>query len=344
MNENINGFQRFLKAVNAQAVDRPPIWMMRQAGRSLPEYLKLKKGKSFSDLVNNPMLAKEITLQPIKRFDYDAAIVFSDILVVAEMMGINYKVQDKGGVKLDFNLTDTADLKNINDKNFENKNNTPEAIKLIAEEVKGKKAIIGFAGSPWTLASYIIEGGSSKDNLKSRAIVNENPILLENLLNRITDITIAYIENQINAGADVIQLFDSQGGTLCSYDYWKISGSWMKKIIDHLGSRAPFIVFARGVHHNWEELTNIGANVLSLDWNINIRKTADLLPKHIAVQGNLDPAVLTIKHDKAITATKVILDEMRDRNGFIFNLGHGVSPDAKIETIAAVANTVRNYL
>ena len=344
MSKNISGYKRFLKAINAQPVDRPPIWMMRQAGRSLPEYLELKKGKKFSDLVNNPILAKEITLQPIKRFDYDAAIVFSDILVIAEMMGINYEVQEKGGVKLDFKLSQNSDLKKIKNKSFKYKNKTPEAIKLIAEEIKEEKAIIGFAGSPWTLASYIIEEGSSKDNLRSRAIVNENPLLLENLLDQITDKTIAYLSDQIDAGADVIQLFDSQGGTLSSYDYWKVSGKWMKKIIDHLGKKAPFIIFGRGVHQNWEDLINIGANALSIDWNINIRKTANLLPKNIAIQGNLDPAILTTNDDKAITATKLILDEMKGRNGFIFNLGHGVPPNAKIDTIAAVADTVKNYL
>ena len=247
MIEKISGYTRFLKAIEGQPVDRPPIWMMRQAGRSLPEYLELKKGRNFSDLVNDPFLAKEITLQPLERFDYDAAIVFSDILVVAEMMGINYEVQEKGGVKVDFDLSHNNDLKKINSNSSNKQNNTPEAIKLISEEIKGSKAIIGFAGSPWTLASYIIEGGSSKDNLKSRAIANENPKLLDSFLERITDTTIEYLNDQINAGADVIQIFDSQGGTLSSYNYWNISGKWIKKIIDSLGKRVPFIVFARGV-------------------------------------------------------------------------------------------------
>ena len=344
MIDQISGYTRFLRALRAQPVDRPPIWMMRQAGRSLPEYLELKKGKNFSDLVNNPILAKEITLQPLKRFDYDAAIVFSDILVVAEMMGINYRVQDKGGVKVDFDLKNNSDLKKITSNNLVKKNNTPEAIKLISEEIKKEKAIIGFAGSPWTLASYIIEGGSSKDNLKSRAIINENPELMLSFLDKITDTTIEYINNQIDAGADVIQVFDSQGGTLSSYNYWNMSGKWIKKIIDNFGKRVPFIVFGRGVHHNWDALINTGANALNIDWNINIKKIADILPKNIAVQGNLDPAILTTKPNTAIAATKLILQDMKNRNGFIFNLGHGVTPNAKIETIKAVTNTVKNYL
>ena len=344
MIDQIIGYTRILRALRAQPVDRPPIWMMRQAGRSLPEYLELKKGKNFSDLVNNPILAKEITLQPLKRFDYDAAIVFSDILVVAEMMGINYRVQDKGGVKVDFDLKNNSDLKKITSNNLVKKNNTPEAIKLISEEIKKEKAIIGFAGSPWTLASYIIEGGSSKDNLKSRAIINENPELMHSFLDKITDTTIEYINNQIDAGADVIQVFDSQGGTLSSYNYWNMSGKWIKKIIDNFGKRVPFIVFGRGVHHNWDALINTGANALNIDWNINIKKIADILPKNIAIQGNLDPAILTTKPNSAIAATKLILQDMKNRNGFIFNLGHGVTPNAKIETIKAVTNTVKNYL
>ena len=341
--DNLTCKERFINALNSRAVDRPPIWMMRQAGRSLPEYLEIKKGRKFSDLVKNPTLAAEITMQPLKRFDYDAAIVFSDILVVAEMMGVNYKVKDEGGVFVDFNLNKNH-VKNLKVSNINNSNNyTPNTIEIVKEKLNNQKALIGFAGSPWTLASYMIEKGSSKENIYSRSIIHQEKKLLNELLEKITDTTINYLDAQIDAGVDVIQLFDSQGGTLPSHRYWDISARWMKKIIDALGNRVPFIVFGRGVHHNWDLLIETGTTGLSLDWNIGINQIASLLPSNISVQGNLDPALLTIESQFAVQSTRQILESMRNRNGFIFNLGHGVTPNARIDTISAVAKTVMEF-
>jgi len=279
------------------------------------------------------------------KFFFAFAILFADILLIPNALGQHLEFIEGKGPSLK-PIKSFSDYKNLNEVNkiHDILNPVYDAVSNIKSKLEKNITFIGFAGSPWTLASYIIEGGSSKDNLKSRAIANENPKLLDSFLERITDTTIEYLNDQINAGADVIQIFDSQGGTLSSYNYWNISGKWIKKIIDSLGKRVPFIVFARGVHHNWDELTYTGANALSIDWNINIKKTADFLPENVAVQGNLDPAVLTTNPDAAIAATKLILEDMKNRNGFIFNLGHGVTPNAKIETIQAVTNTVQNYL
>ncbi|VGO19888.1 uroporphyrinogen decarboxylase [Pontiella sulfatireligans] len=341
---HLNCRERFLCACACKPVDRPPIWMMRQAGRSLPEYMKLKKGYKFTELVQNPELASEVTLQPIRRFGYDAAVVFSDILVIAEAMGQKYELMEQGGVKMDFELNSKADVDKLDPSRvLDHISYTPEAIKLTRKELGDERAIIGFAGSPWTLASFMVEGGSSRENLRSRAMLYNEPKLFYTLLEKITEATITYVKAQIEAGADVIQLFDSQGGTLAPNMFWKISGLWMQQIIDAIGGEVPVIVFARNVHHNWQEVVQTGANVLGIDWGIRLPDVCKAIPGDVAVQGNLDPALLIARPDAAAAETQRILEEMRGRNGFIFNLGHGVPPEADLDAIQAVAATVQNF-
>lgn len=345
MNETaITCRERFLRACRCEANVRPPIWMMRQAGRSLPEYRKLKEGCKFTELVQNPELAAEVTLQPIRRFGYDAAVIFSDILVISEAMGAKYELLDQGGVKVDFQLNSNADVDRLDPSCvLDHISYTPDAIRHVRKELGNERAIIGFAGSPWTLASFMIEGGSSRENTRSRAMLYSEPALCQELLGKITEATIVYLKAQIEAGADVIQLFDSQGGTLSPNQFWEVSGKWMKQIVDAIDDAVPTIVFARNVHHNWDEVVKTGANAQGIDWSINLRETADRLPSNVAVQGNLDPALLNAKPEAAITETNRILEEMRGRDGFIFNLGHGVPPDADIEVIEAVTQTVQNF-
>ncbi|MCF7848066.1 MAG: uroporphyrinogen decarboxylase [Kiritimatiellales bacterium] len=336
--------ERFLGACRCRPVDRPPIWMMRQAGRSLPEYRTLKEGHPFTELVQDPAMAAEVTLQPIRRFGYDAAVVFSDILVVAEAMGQKYELMEKGGVKMDFQLNSKADVGKLDPARvLEHTAYTPEAIRHVRRELGNERAIIGFAGSPWTLASFMVEGGSSRENTRSRALLYSEPELFRALLEKITEATITYLTAQIAAGADAIQLFDSQGGTLAPNVFWEISGRWMKQIIDALPSETPTIVFARNVHHNWGEVVQTGADALGIDWGLRLRDVCALIPDTVAVQGNLDPALLMATPEAAIAETQKILEEMRGRNGFIFNLGHGVPPDASIESIQAVAKTVQSF-
>lgn len=338
------GRQRFLNALHCKANDRPPIWMMRQAGRSLPEYRALKEGKRFTDLVQDPATAAEVTLQPIRRFGYDAAVIFSDILVIAEAMGVPYQLMEQGGVKVDFQLNSPADLEPLDPSQAAEKiAYTPAAIQLVRQEVEENCAIIGFAGSPWTLASFMVEGGSSHDNLRSRTLIHEKPALFETLLEKITLATIDYLHAQIDAGADALQLFDSQGGTLAQTDYWRISGRWMQQIIQSLNNRVPVTVFGRGVHDNWDDLIRTGASALSIDWNINLPALSQKLPDTLAIQGNLDPALLTASPAIAAEQTRQLLTSMQHRNGFIFNLGHGVPPNASPETIAAIAQTVQQF-
>ncbi len=342
--EGITCRDRFLRACTCQAVDRPPIWMMRQAGRSLPEYRALKEGYKFTELVQNPELAAEVTLQPIRRFGYDAAVIFSDILVVAEAMGQPYELLDQGGVKMAFELNSKADVDKLDPTRvLDHIGYTPEAIRVTRKELGDERAIIGFAGSPWTLASFMVEGGSSRDNTRSRAMLYSEPKLFRALLEKITLATITYLKAQIEAGADVIQLFDSQGGTLAPNVFWEISGVWMQQIIAALPKEIPVIVFARGVHHNWNEVVRTGANALGVDWGIRLSDVRKEIPADVAVQGNLDPALLLAKPEAAVAETQKILEEMRNRTGFIFNLGHGVPPDADIATIQAVTETVQSF-
>lgn len=315
---------------------------MRQAGRSLPEYRELKECRRFTELVQDPATAAEATLQPIRRFGYDAAVIFSDILVIAEAMGAKYELLEQGGVSIDFKLNSKADIDRLDPSRvLEHINYTPEAIRLVRKELGEERAIIGFAGSPWTLASFMVEGGSSRDNARSRALLYSEPKLFYTLLEKITEATMVYLKAQIEAGADVIQLFDSQGGTLAANKFWTCSGLWMQQIIDTLPSHIPSIVFGRGVHHDWSELTRTGANVLGIDWNLNLREVCKKLPVDMAVQGNLEPALLLATPEAAAEETRILLDSMHKRDGFIFNLGHGVPPDARIDTIEAIAQTVQ---
>lgn len=335
---------RFLNAVTCQPTDRPPIWMMRQAGRSLPEYMKLKEGYKFTELVQSPELAAEVTLQPIRRFGYDAAVIFSDILVVAEAMGQKYELMDQGGVKMDFQLNSKADVDKLDPTNvLDHISYTPEAIKVTRKELGNERAIIGFAGSPWTLASFMVEGGSSRENLRSRAMIYNEPKLFHALLEKITEATITYLKAQIEAGADVIQLFDSQGGTLAPNKFWDISGRWMQQIIEAIDGAVPTIVFARNVHHNFDQVVQTGASALGIDWSISLNDACQEIPNTVAVQGNMDPALLIARPEVAAAEAARICEQMRNRDGFIFNLGHGVPPEANIEAIQAVTETVQNF-
>lgn len=343
-NDPITFRERFLRACRCRPVDRPPIWMMRQAGRSLPEYRALKRGRRFTELVRDPALAAEITLQPVRRFGYDAAVIFSDILVVAEALGQPYELVETGGVRMAFRMADRADVERLDPSaTAEHTAYTPAAIRHVRKALGDERAIIGFAGSPWTLASYMIEGGSASDHARSLRMVQEDPHLIETLLEKITQATVVYLQAQIEAGADAIQLFDSQGGLLPPDLFRRFSGAWMKRIIDELHAAVPVIVFARNVQHDWNAVAATGADVLGIDYDLDLRTVCESIPGHTAVQGNLDPVLLTGAPEVAAAETRRILESMRGRDGFIFNLGHGVPPDARIETIQAVADTVQGW-
>ncbi|MDE3067672.1 MAG: uroporphyrinogen decarboxylase [Verrucomicrobiota bacterium] len=336
---------RFLSACACRSVDRPPVWFMRQAGRALPEYRALKERHSFLELVRTPELAAEVTLQPVRRFGFDAAILFSDILVVPEAMGQSYRFRDGGGVTMDFAVRRQADIEKLSvGRVVERLNYMDQALRLVRQELGGQTALIGFAGSPWTLATFMMEGGGAKAYSRAPALFREEPLAFFALAEKLTGAVTACLQMQIQAGADVVQIFDSHGGLLAPAEFREASGRWMREIISRLGGRVPVIVFSLGTHGNWDDLLATGASVLGIDWRFPLADARRLLPAGVAIQGNLAPALLSeAPAAGAAGETRRLLEEMRGRKGYIFNLGHGVPPDAKLENIAAVVETVKNF-
>jgi len=336
--------QRFLDACHCRAVDRPPVWLMRQAGRALPEYRKLKEKNSFLKLVRTPALAAEVTLQPVHRFDFDAAILFSDILVAAEGLGQGYQFREGGGIEMNFVLQTMADIKQLNVSALPEKlEYIPRALQLVKSALGGKTALIGFAGSPWTLANFMLEGGSVKEFTRAKNLFYTQPGTFTALMEKLTAAVTRLLQMQIIAGVDAVQIFDSLGGLLSEGAFASASADWVKQIISALNGAVPVIVFSKDVHGNWDTLVNTGANVLGVDYHVRLADVRARLPEHIGVQGNLDPFLLATKPEIVAAETNRILTEMRGAHGHIFNLGHGVPPEAKLENIAALVETVRKF-
>ena len=340
--------QRFLAAARCQPMDRPPVWLMRQAGRALPEYRKLKEKYTFLQLVQTPELAAEVTLQPIRRFGFDAAILFSDILVIPEAMGQPYRFRETGGIEMEFKIQSAADIEKLSvEQVCEKLNYVAAALKILRKELGEQTALIGFSGSPWTLATFMMEGGSAERFTKAKALFDSDKKTFSALMKKLTAAITAYLQMQIAAGVDALQIFDSHGGQLSAAEFQEASGQWMKEIISALRTphaSVPVTVFSLGTHGNWNDLAATGANVLGIDWQFSLAEARKILPENIGIQGNLNPALLAeATPEKVAAETNRLLVEMRGRNGYIFNLGHGVPPTAKLENIAALVETVRNF-
>jgi len=341
----LTNHQRFLNACFCLPVDRPPVWLMRQAGRCLPEYRALKEKHSFLELVQTPELAAEVTLQPIRRFDFDAAILFSDILVVAEAMGQGYHFREKGGVEMDFALRTAEDIHRLKPEAVvERLQYVATALPMIKSALGLRTALLGFAGSPWTLANFMLEGGSAKEYTAAKRLFFTDPDLFELLSEKLARAVIAFLQLQIDSGVDAIQIFDSLAGVLPGNAYESASARWIRQIVSELKGNVPVIVFAKGCHSNWGALVDTGAHVLGIDWTIRLSDLRARVPASIAIQGNLDPFLLTTAPQIVAAETRTILNEMRHRDGFIFNLGHGVPPNAKLENLEALVATVRGEL
>jgi uroporphyrinogen decarboxylase len=341
----MNARERFLRAANCQPVDRPPVWLMRQAGRALPEYRKLKEKFSFLELVQNPELAAEVTLQPIRRFCFDAAILFSDILVIPEALGQKYRFRETGGIEMDFKIESAADIKKLSvERVCEKLNYVADALKILRRELGAETALIGFAGSPWTLATFMMEGGSAENFTRALKLFREEPKIYFLLAEKLTAAIVAYLQMQRDSGADALQIFDSHGGQLAPMEFPEASGRWLREIVSQLGSKIPKIVFSFGAHNNWDDLIATGANVIGIDWQFSLADTRKLIPEKIALQGNFPPALLANATPEIVASeTKAILETMRGRAGHIFNLGHGVPPAAKLENISALVETVKKF-
>jgi uroporphyrinogen decarboxylase len=337
--------QRFLNACACQPVDRPPVWLMRQAGRALSEYRELKQKHSFLELVQTPELAAEVTLQPVRRFGFDAAILFSDILVIPEAVGQPYHFRDTGGIGMDFPVRSLADIEKLSVAQIRDKlSYVDKALRILRRELSDRTALLGFAGSPWTLATFMMEGGSAEKYTHALALFRKERKTYDALAEKLTAVVTAYLEMQIEAGVDAIQIFDSHGGLLAPAEFQEASGRWMKEIISRIGGKVPVIVFSLGTHGNWDDLLATGASVLGIDWRFPLADARRLLPAKVGLQGNLAPLLLSDDLPEKVAAeTGRLLETMRERRGYIFNLGHGVPPNAKLENIAALVETVKKF-
>jgi uroporphyrinogen decarboxylase len=333
---------RFLRACRVLPVDRPPLWIMRQAGRALPEYRRLKERYTFLQLAQTPELAAEVTLQPIRRFDFDAAIIFSDILVIPEAMGMGYSFRESGGVEMDFRIRSEADVERLRvDEIVEKLQYAIEAIRLVKGDLQGRTALLGFVGSPWTLANFMLDGGSSKEHTRALHLFRENRPLFDKLCEKLTSAIITFLRMQICAGVDAVQIFDTLGGVLPGELFYAGSGNWIEQIVRGIGKVAPVIVFSKGTR-NWGELAATGADVIGIDQGISLAAAAAELPENLAVQGNLDPELLLGDPELAATATRTLIAQMDRRNGWVCNLGHGLLPTTNLECISAIIDTLRH--
>jgi uroporphyrinogen decarboxylase len=332
---------RFLSAAACQTLDRPPVWVMRQAGRYLPEYRALKAKHSFLEMVRTPELAAEVTLQPLRRFALDAAIIFSDILVIPEALGQGYKFREEGGIAMDFALDSRQQVDRLDATGVAARlDYVGQALARVKAELKGERALLGFAGAPWTLATYMVEGGSAEDYVRIKGLFYTDRPLFEALMEKITAAIIEYCQMQIRAGADAIQLFDSWGGIIAGQDYEAASLRWMRQIIAALPKDFPIIVYAKGCAPHFTDLAFSGARVLGVDWTADLGIVRKLVPANIALQGNLDPVLMNTSPAIVRRETSRLLETMRGTSGHILNLGHGIMPAAKIECMQALVDTV----
>jgi uroporphyrinogen decarboxylase len=321
------------------------MWLMRQAGRALPEYRKLKETYTFVQLCQTPDLAVEVTLQPIRRFGFDAAILFSDILVIPEAMGQEYHFKETGGVQMDFAITSKTDIEKISVAQVCDKlSYVDKALRILRKELGNETALIGFTGSPWTLATFMMEGASVPKYSRALALFREDPKTYFVLAEKLTAAVTAYLKMQVATGVDAVQIFDSHGGHLAATEFQDGSGRWMKQIISNLGGKVPVIQFSLGTHGNWPDLIASGANVLGIDWQTALDEARQLIPPHIGMQGNLSPTLIVEGTPEVVASeTTKILETMRGRPGHIFNLGHGLTPGAKLENIQSLVDTVKAF-
>ena len=336
--------ERMINALNYLPVDRPPVWLMRQAGRCLPEYRALREKHSFRELIRTPELATVVTLQPITRFGFDAAILFSDILVVPEAMGQSFRFRDTGGVVMEKPVNDIADIRKLLEVGVaERLSYVGDALELIKKNLQGRTALLGFAGSPWTLANFMLEGGSSQNFTKARELFTHDRRAYDLLAGKLTSAVTEFLQMQIACGVDGLQIFDSLGSELPESEFEAASGQWIQTIVAKLDRKVPVIVYSKGTRA-WDALAKTGANVIGVDHGIELAEAERRLPRDVGIQGNLDPALLTeARPEKVAEETARLLQLMRDRNGYIFNLGHGVPPEAKLENIKALVNTIQNF-
>lgn len=333
-----------LRAARGEEIERYPVWLMRQAGRILPEYRAVRSRLSgFKELVETPALAAEVTIQPVDILDVDAAIIFSDILVVPEAMGLEYQMLEQKGPWFERTIRSREQLSFIDDViDVEDRlGYVLEAIKATNKELNGRVPLIGFAGAPWTIFCYMVEGKGSKTFSESRKILYTDPVLAHDLLNRITEVTITYLKAQVKAGAHMLQLFDSWAGILGTEQYAEFGMKYIEKIANEL-NEVPLTIFSKGAITSIPAIGKLNCNTVGLDWNMDINEARKSVGESRTLQGNLDPCALYASHNEVEKMTKKMMDSFASQR-HIVNLGHGVYPDIDPEKVKTFIKTVKNY-
>lgn len=337
-----------IRALLREPVDRTPVWIMRQAGRYLPEYLKTRaEAGSFMNLCQTPELACEVTLQPLRRYSLDAAIVFSDILTIPDAMGMELYFEEGKGPIFANPVTSAGDIHNLPRPDvMESLDYVMNAVSLVRRELNGSVPLIGFSGSPWTLFTYMIEGGSSKTFARAKKLIYQEPALAHELLEKLADIIIDYLNAQVESGAQIVQIFDTWGGTLSAPAFTEFSLRYLDRIVSGLtreneGRRVPAILFCKGCNTQLEALADTGCDALGVDWTITLREARERVGNRVALQGNMDPAILLADHAVINREVGETLASFGQGSGHVFNLGHGITPDVDPENLASLISTVR---
>ncbi len=334
----------FLKACRKEKAERTPIWIMRQAGRYLPEYRAVREKADFLTMCKTPELATEVTIQPVDIIGVDAAILFSDILVIPEAMGMHLDMVESRGPVFESPIRTEDDLNKLKDIDpEEDLKYVMDAIQLTKKELNGRVPLIGFSGSPWTLMTYMVEGSGSKNFSKVKSLIFNRPDLAERLLDKLSTAVAKYLKAKIKNGVNAVQIFDTWGGILSPEDFIRFSLNPVKKIIAELkGENVPVIFFPKGVHACYEELANSGANVIGLDWSVNIGEIRSLIGDRVALQGNMDPTTLYADINVIQERAEFVLKSFGEGEGHIFNLGHGILPDIKPDHAKALVDYIKS--
>jgi len=334
----------FLRACRRQPTEYTPIWLMRQAGRYMKEYRALRKKYSFLEMCKNPEVAAQVTLQPIDKFKLDAAIIFSDILIPLEPMGVEFEFAKGEGPVFHRPVREMKDVERL--KIIEPEEEIPflmESIRIVRRELEGKIPLIGFSGAPFTLASYMIEGGHSRNYTLTKGLMYQNRPAWDLLMKKISEVLIRYFNAQVRAGVQALQIFDSWVGCLTPDDYEEYVLPYSKRVMDGVDKSVPLIHFATSSSTLLERMKQAGGNVIGVDWRVNLGEAWARIGYDVGIQGNLDPVVLFGPVDLIKKEVKRILDQAEGRPGHIFNLGHGILPNTPIEHVAALVEMVHEY-
>lgn len=334
---------RFIKACRREPVDRTPIWLMRQAGRFMPEFRAIRERMSFLELCKNPDMACEVTVMAVDMLQVDAAIIFADILLPIEALGLGLEYVKGEGPLIHRPIASSADVNALPDIDVgDSLSYVYEAIRRTSKQLPDNIPLIGFAGAPFTLASYMIEAGGSKNFDKTKMFMYREPQAWHTLMQRIVEITTEYLDHQVNAGADALQLFDSWIGCLSPSDYQRFVLPHMKNLIDAISGKVPVTHFGTGTATLLHQMSEAGGDVIGLDWRVDLRRAWQHVGYEKAVQGNLDPTILLADRNEIKSQALRVLDEARGRHGHIFNLGHGVLPMTPPDNVKYLVDVVQN--